>query len=187
MQVYDPEETDPGAALAQTAQGHIYPHHPHAPAVHTIADEERPGQSRKRVTFDEAQVRWACMQQFGGCLPGCRLQSCCLTWSCTSAQVIIKSIIISSGHHGADGSSAKQGHRWPAARLCIGSWLVLAVPPPAIVAWHCLACRLDSRLWKSECTVCCGCRCLQHLTLDSTGRETRARVPCLCNHPLGCL
>ena len=74
VQVYDPGETDPGAALAQTAQGHIHPHHPHAPAVHTIADEERPGQSRKRVTFDEAQVRWACMQQFGGCLPGCLLQ-----------------------------------------------------------------------------------------------------------------
>ena len=74
VQVYDPGETDPGAALAQTAQGHIHPHHLHAPAVHTIADEERPARSRKRVTFDEAQVRWAYTQQFGGCLPGCLLQ-----------------------------------------------------------------------------------------------------------------
>ena len=65
--------------------------------------------------------------------------------------------------------------------------LLLAVLPPASAAWHFSACMLGSGTQKSESGVCRGCRCLQHLNLDSTGRETRARAPCLCNNPLRCL
>lgn len=65
---------------------------------------------------------------------------------------------------------------------------VLAVPPPAIAPLPFSACMPESETQTSETPVCCGFRCLQHVISisNSTGRETRARASCICNH-LVCL
>ena len=197
MQVYDPGETDPGALQAQTAQGHIHHHHPHAPALQTADGQGRPARSRKRVAFEEAQVRWTCMQQFNRCPPGCLLP-------CFMSDLELHT---KARQHDPKHSQRRPRKTWgqwqlgPAgaalpskATLCLlqdfveSRRQVLAVPPPAIAPLPFSACMPESETQTSETPVCCGFRCLQHVISisNSTGRETRARASCLCNHWSAC-